>query len=340
MDDVAELLRFDPDTATVIREPEGVGYGYWVGAPKVSHDPDTGLFVLSYRVRSPLEHGRGGVARVATSADGITFDDVWEASKAEILANSIEAGHCVRHDDHWRLYLSYELDGARPYWRVDVIEGPTPADLDTQGRRTVLLPLDYGRHSIKDPWVLRTDEGGYRIFVTTDPRDRPERDGDVIHAMSRDATAVAESDDGLVFPALEYVLDAALDGSWHGRRARVNGLFPYGDVWVGHLRRRAHLLRQLRGALRAGGVARPGSASRSSTPAAPGSGRHTARCATCGACASGNGSSGTPSARAGTAPTTCASPSSLSPTASDGQRDSLRRCGQLPRPPDANRKRP
>jgi hypothetical protein len=233
VDDLAELLRFDPDAATVIRAPEGTGSGHWVGAPKVSHDAASGLFVMSYRVRAPLEQGRGGVTRIATSRDGIAFDDVWQATKADLLATSIEAGHCVRDGDEWRLYLSYELDVARPYWRVDVIRGPEPGKLDTQGRRTVLLPLDYGLHSIKDPWVQREPDGAYRVYVSTDPRDRPRHDGPVIHAGSRCATAIARSTDGLSFPTVEYVFEASLDDSWHGRRARLNCLVPIGDGWVG-----------------------------------------------------------------------------------------------------------
>lgn len=230
----ADVLAFDPDAGHVIREPLGAGYGYWAGGHKVTHDPATGRFVLFYRLRSPLEHGRGGVARIAVSDDGVDFDDVWEVEKRQVVARSIEAGHCVRHDaDEWRLYLSYEVDGPLPYWRVDVLRGPSPDALDVQSRRTVLLPYDYGLRTIKDPWIVRGEAGAYRAYASADAVDRARREGPVLHARALDATILAESDDGLVFPSVRYVYTAPADESWHGRRGRVNCLFPFDGGWAG-----------------------------------------------------------------------------------------------------------
>lgn len=231
---VEEALRFDPAAGTVVREPAGTGYGFWAGGHKVSYDHTTGWYVLFYRLRAPLELGRGGVCRVAVGHDGIHFDDVWEATKEQLVAHSIEAGHCVRHDDReWRLYISYEYAGPAPHWRVDVLRGPSPSELEIQSRRTVLLPFDYGLRSLKDPWVIRTDSGGYRVYVCGDAPGRAERDGDTVRARAMDASLVAESDDGLVFPSVRYVYVAPADDSWHGRRGRVNGLFRWGDGWAG-----------------------------------------------------------------------------------------------------------
>lgn len=99
----------------------------------------------------------------------------------------------------------------------------------------MLLPLDYGLGSIKDPWVQRRADGGYRLYVSVDAPEPPRREGPVCHAGARDATARAESGDGLVFPALEYVYSPPVDDSWHGRRGRINCLVPVGDGWVGTL---------------------------------------------------------------------------------------------------------
>jgi hypothetical protein len=226
-------LRFDPTAGTVIREPLGSGYGYWAGGHKVSWDPDVG-FVLFYRLRTPLEHGRGGHCRVAVGSDGFAFTDVWEATKQELAAGSIEVGHCVRHDaDEWRLYLSYERAGQPGYWRIDVLTGADPADLDTQGRRTVLDPTNFGVGFIKDPFVVRTTEGGYRLYATVEPRVGPTTDGPVVTTGPQEETVLAESDDGLYFRTIEYVFAPTLDDSWHGQRARLNGLVDVGGRQVG-----------------------------------------------------------------------------------------------------------
>lgn len=226
-------FRFDPATGTVIAEPIGSGYGYWAGGHKVSYDPEVG-FVLFYRLRTPLEHGRGGHCRVAVSADGFDFTDVWESTKQELAADSIEVGHCLRHDaGEWRLYVSYERAGQPGYWRIDVLTGPGPGDLDTQGRRTVLDPTSFGLGFIKDPFVMRTDGGGYRLYATATPRSGPTSDGRTIVRGPQEETVVAESDDGLHFDRIEYVFEAAMDGSWHGQRARLNGLVPMGDGYLG-----------------------------------------------------------------------------------------------------------
>lgn len=229
--DPVSALAFDPESAAVVRSAPGAGYGYWVGGHKVSFDAATGTFVLFYRERAPLERGRGGVARVAVSDDGVVFRDVWQVTKEELVASSIEVGHCLRHDDgEWRLYLSYETGGA---WRVDVLRGPSPDRLDTQGRRTVLLGYDYGTRSVKDPWIVRRPDGGYRCYAVVGARARPVVDGDVVHARPLDATVLAESDDGLTFPSIRYVYEPPADGSWHGNRGRVNCLLPWGDGYVG-----------------------------------------------------------------------------------------------------------
>lgn len=228
-----DLTPFDPAMGTVVAEPLGGGYGYWAGGHKVSYDPDAG-FVLFYRLRTPLEHGRGGHCRVATSDDGFEFSDVWEATKQDLAAGSIEVGHCLRHDDgEWRLYLSYERAGQPGYWRIDVVSGPSPADLDTQGRRTVLDPTNFGVGFIKDPFVVRTPGRGYRLYATVNPRLGPLAEGPVVSTNAQEETVLAESSDGLYFPTIEYVFEPALDGSWHGQRARLNGLVEVEGGFVG-----------------------------------------------------------------------------------------------------------
>ncbi|MFQ5380345.1 MAG: hypothetical protein ACE5EF_01805 [Dehalococcoidia bacterium] len=227
-----EKLRFDPVAGTVVRTPEGEGYGFWAGGHKVFFDDQTGQFVMFYRLRSPLEAGRGARCAIATSDDGIEFRDVWTATKEQFAANSIEVGHCVRDtkSGEWRLYVSYELRGGP--WRVDLIRAPTIAALDVQSRRTVLQPFDYGLRSLKDPVVYQRD-GRYFVYVAGPGRTRPTFAGNLIKAGAYEATFLAESADGIYFPELQYAFEATNEDTWDGRRARINSVVRCGDGFLG-----------------------------------------------------------------------------------------------------------
>jgi hypothetical protein len=226
MGDPAATLAFDPSDGTVIRTPPGTGYGYWVGGHKVGYDAGGGTFTIFYRERTPLEYGRGGRCAVAVGTDGVEFTEVWSADKTEFASSSIEVGHCVPiPDGSWRLYVSYERAGTGQ-WRIDVMEAPVPERLDAQSRRTVLQPTDFGLEFIKDPFVYVGD-GGYSLYATVPARQGPQVIGDKVHAAPLDATVLATSDDGLIFPTIEYVFEAPGDNTWHGRRARLSSLIPW-----------------------------------------------------------------------------------------------------------------
>lgn len=226
-----DALRFDPTAGTVIRSPLGTGYGHWVGGHKVFYDSASKTFAMFYRTRTPLEQGRGGSCAVAVSSDGIHFDDVWTATKDELASNSIETGHPVRDPSgEWRLYISYEFAPTRE-WRIDVIRGPELAKLDTQGRRTVLAPGDFGLPWIKDPWVVLRDDQ-YWLYSAVPGRAAPDVVGTTVYAKPLDASVLSISDDGLYFPTIEYVFEGTGEDNWHGRRARLNSMFPWNDGWI------------------------------------------------------------------------------------------------------------
>lgn len=226
-----DALRFDPSLGAVVREPNGRGYGYWVGGHKVFYDEPTSQFVMFYRQRSPLERARGAHCAIAVSDDGITFEDVWTATKEQFAADSIEVGHCVRDErtGEWRLYVSYQLSGGP--WRIDLMRGQTLAGLETQSRRTVLQPFDYGLRFIKDPVVYQRD-GRYLVYAAGSGRTRPSFDGDIIRAGGWEATFLAVSDDGIYFPELRYVFEAPNTDTWDGRRARINSLIEVGGGFL------------------------------------------------------------------------------------------------------------
>ncbi|MFV2000078.1 MAG: hypothetical protein ACC654_06920 [Acidimicrobiia bacterium] len=229
MTDSLTTISFDPSESVVVRTPPGVGYGNWVGG-KVSYDDESGRFVLFYRERRPLEHGRAATCGISASEDGITFADVWTATREDFNANSIEEGHCIRFKGRWMVYVSYEIKGTS-MWRIDLLEADDLATIDTQTRRTVLAPQDFGLDWIKDPYLRRMGDEIW-LYAAVPPRSGPRSDGDVVHAAPLDATVLAVSADGRYFPTIEYVFEAPDDDSWHGRRARVNSMIEWNDGYL------------------------------------------------------------------------------------------------------------
>jgi hypothetical protein len=231
--DPREALRFDPTQGTVIRNPPGSGYGYWAGGHKVSYDDQSGQFALFYRERRPLGMGRGGRCAVAMSTDGIAFDDVWETDRESLEANSIEVGHCLRHDDgEWRLYLSYERT-ASSVWQIDVLRADDPSRFVAQTRRSIANAGHFGLSHLKDPWIIRRPDGGYDLYAATASGQPPRRDGNVLRQRPEDATVLLESEDGLYFPTVEFVFEASGVDTWDGHRSRLDSLFPWGGRLVG-----------------------------------------------------------------------------------------------------------
>lgn len=227
-----DYLRFDPSERTVIRAAPGSGYGYWAGGHKVSYDEQSSQFVLFYRTRSPLEKGRGGFCAVASSEDGIEYNDQWTATKEDLASSSIEVGHCVRGADGlWKLFVSYELASAG-YWRIDLLEAPELGEFKAQGRRTVFQPHAFGQRSLKDP-VVYVRDGEYWVFVVGGSGQGPRYEDDMIYAGGGDATFLARSDDCRYFTSLRRVFEPPNTDTWHGRRARINSVVRVRGGWLG-----------------------------------------------------------------------------------------------------------
>ena len=103
---------------------------------------DEGAFHLAYRLRRPVDQGRGYANVVASSTDGITFETVATVWARTFDCASLERPALIRRPDGgWRLYVSCSTPGSKHWWveAVDTPPGGTPADLQN-GRRTVVLP--------------------------------------------------------------------------------------------------------------------------------------------------------------------------------------------------------
>ena len=100
------LPLFDPTEGQTILEHEAPGSGYWVGAPGLAWDADGNRHLLVYRRRRPrgIEPDRGYTVRIAESADGLRFRDVWSVEKAAFGTTSMERCSLFRAPGGmWRL---------------------------------------------------------------------------------------------------------------------------------------------------------------------------------------------------------------------------------------------
>lgn len=236
------LPRFDPDAGNVVAEPPGGGYGYWAGAPSAIFDVESGRFYCYYRARWPLGDRRGGLCRVVASADpgapADAWEVVWEASREQFGANSIERSALIRDpfSREWRLYVSSET--AQPYdrnpatWRVDLLQATTIGALEPRERRIVMDAAMYGFSHVKDPVVLVVG-GEYLAFTSVAWRDQhlgPDAEG-LVHSRGRGMIAVHQSPDGIDFPTAQVIAEAGPHG-WGGINVRPSALVYLAPTWT------------------------------------------------------------------------------------------------------------
>ncbi len=197
--------------ARVVVPAPGPGPGNWAGA--ASAVLVDGTFWLAYRVRRPLDDGRGVAVVVARSDDGEAFTPVAEVRRDTFGAESLERPALVRRPDGgWRLYVSCATPGSKHWW-VEAVDADEPGGLPA-GRRTVVLPGS-DTEAVKDPVVL-VDERGWRMWVCVHPLSEPGHE-------DRMTTAFATSADGLVWDLHGTVLRPT-PGTWDARGARLTAV--------------------------------------------------------------------------------------------------------------------
>jgi hypothetical protein len=234
------LPRFDPEAGSVVAEPPGQGYGFWAGAPSAVYDAESGRFYCYYRARWPLGDRRGGVCRIVASADPnapAAWETVWEATREQFGANSIERSALIRDlaSGEWRLYVSSET--AQPYdrnpatWRVDLLQAPSIGRLEPRERRIVMDAAMYGFSHVKDPVVLVV--GGEWLALTSvawrDQHLGPDENG-LVRSRGRGMIALHRSIDGIDFPTAQVVAEPGPQG-WGGINARPAAVVYLDGCW-------------------------------------------------------------------------------------------------------------
>lgn len=206
--------RFLPDLnkSEVAIEAPGEGEGFWVGASSAfEHD---GVIYMAYRVRQPIELGRGQGVVVARSDDGVHFETILTIDKTTMDAESLERPALVRTPEgRWRLYLSCATTGTK-HWRVELLEADSPAEFDPATRR-VVMPGDE-HWAVKDP-VIQLHDGVWHCWATFHPLDEADQED---RMWSKHAT----STDGITWDWLDGFCLSPREGMWDSRGARITAV--------------------------------------------------------------------------------------------------------------------
>ena len=174
------------DGVTVVAPP-GSGPGFWAGGPSAVATAD-GIY-LAYRLRRPVDAGRGYAMVVAHSDDGVAFTPLVTLEKETFATASFERPALVaRPEGGWRLYVSCSTPNSKHWW-VDAIDADTPSRFTADGRVTV-WPGDADT-AVKDPVVSVRDEH-WEAWVCCHPLDDP-------HETDRMTSRYATSADGLTW---------------------------------------------------------------------------------------------------------------------------------------------
>ncbi len=201
------------DDPRVVVPAPAAGAGNWAGA--ASAVLVDGTFWLTYRVRRPLDEGRGVTVVVARSDDGESFATVAEVHRDAFGCESFERPVLVPVPGvGWRLYLSCATPGSKHWW-VDSLTAATPAELPG-GQRRVVLPGD-DTVAVKDP-VLAHGPDGWQMWLCCHPLTEAGHE-------DRMTTRLLRSPDGLTWIDHGEVL-AGRPGEWDARGARVTTVLP------------------------------------------------------------------------------------------------------------------
>lgn len=208
---ITELVTPHFDGSAVVVPAPADGPGNWTGAASALRVGDA--IWLAYRVRRPVEEGRGVSVTVARSDDGETFVPIAEIRRDALGAASFERPALVRlSDGRWRLYVSCASPTTKHWW-IECLEARRPEELSF-GERRMVLPGD-DNTAVKDP-VITQDSRGWHMWVCCHPLDEPG-------AEDRMSTWYATSPDGLDWTMQREVLRGRA-GEWDARGARVTAV--------------------------------------------------------------------------------------------------------------------
>ena len=216
--DIAE--RIGRSAGQVAVDPPGDGPGFWAGGPSAVWSD--GAFWLAYRLRRPVDQGRGFANVVARSIDGVRFETVATVTSEQFGAASLERPALVPlADGGWRLYVSCSTWHSKHWW-VEAVDA-TSAEKLPVGDRTVVLAGDAAT-AWKDV-VVHRDGNDWRMWACRHPLDGGDDEAD------RMTSWYATSRDGLTWTFDGQALGPRPD-SWDARGARITSVLADNGAWT------------------------------------------------------------------------------------------------------------
>ena len=213
-------LQLDFSASQAVIAAPGAGDGFWAGAPSVVRGD--GAVYLAYRLRRPVNEGRGYANVVARSTDGVAFETVTVVHRDELGCASLERPALAQKPDGgWRLYISLSAPDSKHWW-IDALDAETPQEL-AHGRRVTAWSGD-GSTAVKDPVVIAGDDGSWHAWICCHPLGEPGQE-------DRMVTRYARSQDGLAWTWGDVVLAPPATG-WDRRGRRVTAIIPRADGTV------------------------------------------------------------------------------------------------------------
>src|SRR4051794_10196134 len=212
----------DARSEIVIPAP-GPGEGFWAGAASAVV-ADSAIW-LAYRLRRPVDQGRGYANVVARSVDGVHLETVATVTSTQFDCASLERPALIRRPDGgWRLYVSCSTPGSKHWWveAVDTPPGGTPADLQN-GRRTVVLPGS-DVSAWKDVVVSRSGST-WQMWACEHLLDLGDEEADRMRSV------YLTSGDGLDWTRHRTALGPTPQ-SWDGRGTRITSAFEHDGTWI------------------------------------------------------------------------------------------------------------
>ena len=219
------------------------GGGAWLlgGCSIAVYDPEARRFYCYLRARWPLGDRRGGLCRILESADAVApaaeWTTVWEATRAQFGANSVERSAPIRDliGGEWRLYVSSETaqayDRNPAKWRVDLLQASGIGKLEPRERRVVMDATMYGFSHVKDPVVLVVG-GAWLALTSVAWRDQhlgPDEHG-LVRSRGRGMIALHRSIDGIDFPEAQVLAEPG-PGGWGGINVRPSAVAYHQGCW-------------------------------------------------------------------------------------------------------------
>ncbi len=216
----------NPQESVVAIPAPADGAGNWAGGPSAMFVD--GVYYLAYRLRRPVDAGRGYAVEVARSEDGVAFEVLGRVTKEEFGTESLERPALVAlPGGGWRLYNSCATTGSK-HWYVEAVDTDDLTRWPTENRVTVLPGDDV--HAVKDPVVMH-DGDDWHLWACFHPLADPAEADEM-------SSWYATSDNGLQWSWQGPVLSGR-SGQWDSRGARIASVLLDREVPVAYYDGRA-----------------------------------------------------------------------------------------------------